>query len=159
MNPVSPAEPIYCAADAADDAGDYATAFRLFTEAAALGDVAAMARLASLFELGRGTTFDLDMSITWDLEAIDSGHLSSLFNPAVTYRRHVHIRKARHWFERSLASGDATAAIELAKLLSVSDSEEPAARDYLRRALASDNLTEANRDEAQWLLQTDLRDW
>jgi len=77
----------------------------------------------------------------------------------VTYRRHGHIRKARHGFERSLACGDATAAIELAKLLSVSDSEELAARDYLRRALASDNLTEADREEAQRLLQTDLRDW
>jgi len=75
----------------------------------------------------------------------------------MTYRRHGHIRKAREWFERSLASGDGTAAIELSRLLSISDSEEPAARDYLRRALASDTLT--YREEAQRLLRTDLRDW
>jgi hypothetical protein len=43
--------------------------------------------------------------------------------------------------------------------LSVSDGEELAARDYLRRALASDDLTEADREEAQRLLRTDLRDW
>ncbi len=159
VKPVVHTEQLYRAANAADDASDYATAFRLFTEGAALDDGAAMSRLAILCELGHGTTVDLDASIAWDLKAIDSGHLSSLFNLAMTYRRHGHIRKARHWFERSLASGDATAAIELAKLLSVSDSEEPAARDYLRRALASDTLTEADREEAQWLLRTDLRDW
>jgi TPR repeat protein len=93
VEPLPPAEHLYRAADAADDAGDYATAFRLFTEGAALGDGAAMSRLAILCELGRGTPVDLDASIAWDLKAIDSGHLSSLFNLAVTYRRHGHIRK------------------------------------------------------------------
>ncbi len=159
MKPIPDVYDIYCAADAAYDAGDHAKAFGLFTECAALGDGAAMARLAILCELGRGTPFDLDASIAWDLKAIESGHSSALFNLGVTYRRHGHIRKSRHWFERSLAAGDGSAAIELAKLLSVSDSEEPAAREYLLRALASDDLTEADREEAQLLLRTDLRDW
>ena len=152
-------ETLYRAADAAYDAGEYATALRLFAQCVDLGESAAMTRLAIMHELGQGTPADIEASIAWDLKAIDAGSRASTFNIATTYRRCGEIRAARHWFERALDAGYGEAAIELAKLYSVSDREADTAKDYLRRALAFDDLLEDDRAEAQDLLARDLSDW
>lgn len=143
---------LFIAADAAHDAGDYATALRLFREAAALGDAHAMSRIACMYDNGEGVHRDVTMSIAWDLKAIGLGNVTSMLNLAVTYRRLGDIRTARDWFERALEAGDGSAALELAKLYSVSEKEVDAVTAYLRRALASDDLSPADRDEAQEML-------
>lgn len=152
-------ETLFRAADAAYDAADYATAFKLFSQCAELGESAAMSRLALMYDLGYGVPIDIEAAIAWDLKAIESGSNSSMFNLAVTFRRCGEIRSARHWFERALDAGFGEAAIELAKLYSVSDREADTATAYLRRALEFDNLLEDDRAEAQELLARDPRDW
>lgn len=152
-------ETLFKAADAAYDAADYATAFRLFTQCAELGESAAMSRLALMCDLGHGVPIDIEAAVAWDLKAIEAGCTSSLFNLAVTFRRCGQIRSSRLWFERALDAGHGEAAIELAKLYSVSDREADTAIAYLRRALEFDDLIEDDRAEAQELLARDPRDW
>jgi TPR repeat protein len=152
-------ETIYRAADAAYDAGDYSTALQLFEQCAALGESAAMARLAIMHELGQGTPMDFDAALAWDMKAIEAGDTSAVFNIALTYVRLREIRKARRWFERALDAGWGEAAIELAKLYAVSDREADTAKAYLRRALEFDDLLEDDRAEVQSLLERELDDW
>ena len=152
-------ETLFKAADAAYDAADYETAYRLFLQCAELGESAAMSRLALMCDLGRGTPVDLEAAIDWDLKAIDQGCTASIFNLAVTFRRCGEIRSSRLWFERALDAGYGEAAIELAKLYSVSDRETETAKAYLQRALTFDDLLEDDRAEALALLARDPRDW
>ena len=152
-------EALFRAADAAYDAADYETAYRLFLECAERGESAAMSRLALMCDFGRGVPLDIEAAIAWDLKAIENGCTMSMFNLAVTFRRCGQIRTSRLWFERALDAGFGEAAIELAKLYSVSDREIDTAKAYLRRALEFDNLLEDDRAEAQELLARDPRDW
>lgn len=140
-------------AEAAYDAGDFAEAFRLFLEAAESGNSDAMCRVALMYESGIGTEYDAEKSIDWDLKAIDAGSTTSLINLGITYRRLGDIRKAKYWFEKSLEAGDGEAALELAKLYSVSDKETATVKQYLEVAIASNRLSEASLEEAKSLSQ------
>lgn len=145
-------EEIYLHADTAYDAGNFEEAFALFLKAAEHGDCNAMCRIALMYESGDGTLSDIEESIYWDLKAIEGGCNTSLLNLAITYRHLGEIRKSKHWLEKSLGTGDGEAALELAKLYSVSDKEIATVINYLNIAIASDNLTEASREEALELL-------
>jgi uncharacterized protein len=136
-------------ADTAYDAGDFAEAFRLFLQAAELGNCDAMCRIALMYETGEGTKPDVEKSIYWDLKAIDAGSTASLINLGITYRRLGHIRKAKYWFEKSLETGDGESALELAKLYSVSDKESDTVKHYLEIAISSNRLSEASLEEAK----------
>lgn len=143
-------------ADAAYDAGDSSEAFRLFLAAAESGNCDAMCRVAVMYESGEGVEYDVEKSIFWDLKAIDAGSTSSLINLGITYRRLGDIRKAKYWFEKSLETGDGEAALELAKLYSVSDKESATVKRYLQIAISSDRLSENSLEEAKRLSQDSL---
>lgn len=147
---------IFLKADAAYDAGDFAVAFRLFLQEAEAGNCDAMCRLALMYESGEGTEPDVDKSIYWDLKAVDAGSTTSLINLGITYRRLGNMRKARYWFEKSLETGDGEAALELAKLYSVSDKEVATVKHYLDIAISSNRLSEASLEEAQKMSQDPL---
>lgn len=144
---------LFSAADVAYDNGDYPTALSLFQQAAEAGDSDAMSRLATMYEGGEGVERDIEQSISWDMKAIAAGNRTSLLNLGITYRRLGDIKSAKMWFEKSHAQGDAEAALELAKLYSVSDKEVETVRRYLTEVVSSEYVTQDSIDEAQTLLR------
>lgn len=150
-------EALLAVAEVAYEAGEFKKAFELFLSAAESGDSSAMSRIAVMCESGEGTDRDIDRSIYWDMRAIDAGSTTSLLNIGITYRRLGDIRTARHWFERSLESGDAEAALELARLYSVSEKEAETVRKYLSIVLESAYVSPDSKEVAQALL-SDIAD-
>lgn len=148
---MSPDE-LFNAADFAYGDGDYQTAYALFLQAAEAGDCDAMSRLAEMYESGVGVERNVELSIFWDMKAISAGNRTSLLNIGITYRRLGDMKSARMWFEKSYSLGDAEAALELAKLFSVSDKEVETVRFYLNKVIASEYVTQDSIDEAKKLL-------
>lgn len=145
---MSATDETFAAADALYDARKYDEAFTLFMTLAEQGDTSSMGRVAIMYENGEGALPSLERSVYWDKRAIEAGCQTSLFNIGITYRRHGFIIEARNQFEISLASGNNEAALELAKLYSVSDKELDTVDYYLKLALADDTLSEDSIDEA-----------
>lgn len=144
---------IYILADKAFEEGNYSEAFKLFTQCAKNGDTASMGRIATMYTCGEGVECDYDKAIEWELKAIDNGNTSMLLNIGITYRIKGDIRKAKYWFEKSLESGDAEAALQLAKLYMVSDNEEEKIKNYLEIVINDGNSIEISRDEAKEILK------
>lgn len=140
----------------AEEEGDGKKAFLLYEALSKKGDGYAMSALARFYDEGKFVEFDLEKSIAWDMKAITSGCKISLFNLAVTYRRHGDIRKSREWFEKSLETGNVSAALELAKLYLVSDKEYDRVVEYLDLVIASRaaiDVSEEEMEEALCLLE------
>jgi TPR repeat protein len=144
-------------ADGAYQGGDLEAAFRLFLKAAEDGDASAMSRLALMYGDGEGVDYDLAKSIYWDKKAIAAGNLSSLSNLAITYRTLGDIRKARHYFDEAIQSGDGDAALELAKLYMVSDKEKQKQKqkvmELLRIVLNSKSVCISSVEEAKEIIK------
>ena len=141
----------YARADELENSGAYEEAFKLFKRLAEAGEADAMNRLAVMYEAARGVPFDLEQSIAWDMRAIEAGSHLSRLNLGITHRRHGNIREARRWFEDALAHGDGEAALELAKLYSVSELERGRVLNYLETALRSGSLCPDSVAEAEAL--------
>jgi TPR repeat protein len=150
---------LYLEGDAAYDRGDYATALDRFVRGADAGDGRAMSRLANMYEDGVGVDVDFERSVEWDLKAVAAGFETSLINLGIKFRRAGSMRKARYWFERALDKGDGEAALELAKLYSVSDAEEATARRYLQSAAEAGRLSQASAEEIERLSKLELSQW
>ena len=128
--------------------------FAMFLKLAEAGDASACGRVALMYFEGEGVPFDFDESVKWDLRAIELGDTTSLSNLAITYRNTGNAREARKWLEKAVATGDGDAALDLAKLLHVSDFEIDNVRRLLKTAIASDYITEMSREEAEEMLAT-----
>ena len=139
-------------ADQAYQSAEYEKAFRLFYRATENGDSSAMSRLALMYGDGEGVAYDVDKSVYWDLKAIEAGCTSSMSNLAITYRNHGDARAARRWFEKAYAAGDVDSALELAKLLVVSDKELDKVRALLESVTRSEDVCPASVEEAQEML-------
>lgn len=132
--------------------GDYRAAFKLFLSLAKMGDASAMTRVALMCGEGQGAEYSFEESLKWDMKAAEAGNPIALLNLGITYRRHGDAKRAREWFEKALQGGDGEAALELAKMYMISDLETPRVKNYLQVALASKNMCEASREEAERLL-------
>jgi TPR repeat protein len=131
---------------------NFSLSLELFKKAAGLGDCHAMSRIAIMYDAGLGVVSDIEKSIEWDLKAIAAGSSTSLLNLGITYRRIGNIREAKRLFEIALGNGDGEAALELARLYSVSEKETEAVRKLLGFAISSSDLSADSMDEAQRLL-------
>ena len=139
-------------ADSQYELGNFDAAFRLFLKAAEQGSSSAMSRIACMYGNGEGIGQDYGKSLEWDLKAVKFGEDSSMLNLAITYRMVGDIKKAKHWFEKSLASGNGEAALALAKLFMVSDKEEENIKYYLSIAVKHTNLSDQSRNESHAFL-------
>jgi uncharacterized protein len=144
---------IFEKADRLYDRGQFKKAFDIFLELAQRGDASACSRVANMYGDGKGVAFDFAKSVEWDLRAIELGNMGSLFNLGVSYRTRGDSKEARKWFEKSLEAGDGEAAVELAKLLHVSEHESDRVFHLLKFAIESKNITDGSREEAQELLR------
>ncbi|HRX35692.1 MAG TPA: tetratricopeptide repeat protein [Aestuariivirga sp.] len=124
----------------------------MFLKLAEAGDASACGMVATMYFDGEGVAFDFDESVKWDLRAIELGDTTSLSNLAISYRNTGNAREARKWFEKAVATGDGEAALDLAKLLHVSDFEIDNVRRLLKMAVESDHMTPAGLEEAEAML-------
>jgi uncharacterized protein len=138
----------YEEAEKSFELGLHKEALSIFQELAENGSGAAMSRIALMYFEGHGVEKDFAESIKWDLAAIEAGYDTSMANLALTYCAVREYRAARHWFERSVEAGDGDSALELAKLLYVSDAEIENVAKLLDIALKSDLITPDSLEQA-----------
>ncbi len=139
--------------DSLHDKGRLEDALREFTVGAESGDPSCMTRLAHMYSLGEGMVrIDLDAAEYWERKAVSEGDLTALFNLAITLRNKGRVSEAKHYFELALDRGDASAALELAKLYMVSPKEKDTTRKYLELCLADSSLLESEHNEARKLV-------
>lgn len=134
------------------DNGDYEAAFSIYLRAAEAGCVHSMLRLASMYTLGEAVACNYDKAIEWELKAVDCGEPTALLNVGITYRIKGDIIKAKYWLEKSMAAGDGSGALQLAKLYMVSPKENDKIREYLNFAINAENMFESDLEEARKLL-------
>jgi TPR repeat protein len=139
--------------DALEDQGRLEEAFAEFTAGAEAGDASCMTRLALLYSLGKGVNCcDYDKAIEWETKAHAAGYPMALFNLGITYRIKGDLLQAKTCFERALAEGDNSAALELAKLYLVSPKETETVKRYLSQVITDNSLCESEREAARKLL-------
>ncbi|UXI66996.1 tetratricopeptide repeat protein [Tahibacter amnicola] len=146
---------LFTAGILARENGHFDEALHLFRTGAAEGNTDCMSALALMYDTGCGVIRDVRQSIYWDIMAIRRGSTLSLFNLAVSFRSLGRIRQTRRYFERSLAKGESEAALELAKLYSVSDKESATVARYLKIVLDAPAHTTSQqcREEAERMLR------
>ena len=133
------------------DVGRHKKALTLFLKLAENGNIGAMTRLGIIYCEELGTEIDYEESIKWDLRAIEAGDIVAMENLALTFCRQREFRKARYWFERAVSAGDGDAALELARLLHVSDHEKDNVLRFLNIAINSSSITPDSREKAEVL--------
>lgn len=89
--------------------GQYGAAEKMLLVLAASGDVAAQARLGTLYASGATVRKDFSKAFHWQLKAAAQGHVISQYNVAVLYARgkgtNKNYRQAVHWFRQAAKSG------------------------------------------------------
>lgn len=134
------------------DQGNYEEAFSNFLASANAGCAHSMLRLASMYVCGEGVKCNYDKAIEWEHKAVECGEPIALLNLGISYRIKGNIIKAKYCFEQSIAAGDGSGALELAKLYMVSSKENDKIFEYLQFAIHAENMCEADIEEAQQLL-------
>ncbi len=137
----------YEMADRLSSLGMHKEALDIFRVLAENGHGAAMSRLSLMYFEGHGVDKNFAESIKWDLAAIAAGYDASA-NLALTYCAMREFREARRWFERSVELGDGDSALELAKLLYVSDAEIENVKRLVDIALSSALITPDSLEKA-----------
>ena len=145
-------EKLFESADSHYENGEFKEAFEMFYTAAINGDSGCMMNLASMYSAGEGVERNFDKAIEWELKAIEAGNETAMFNLGITYRIKGDIINSKRWFEKAYKLGDGYAALELAKLYSVSHKETDTVKFYLHKALQSDDLFEDDIELAKNLL-------
>lgn len=145
---------LFMLADEYSDQGNHSVAFALFLRGAENGDRHAMSRVAVMLGCGEGCAINVDQSIAWDLKAIELGSSLSVLNLGITYRQRGDLLEACRYFELALSLGETEAALELARLYSVSKQESSRVWAYLNQVITSHTVSEDSIEEAQALLRS-----
>jgi TPR repeat protein len=138
------------------DSGDVKAAFRLFRSMAESGDKGAWLNLGYFYDVGLGIRKNRTEALRWYRRAYRAGDSSAASNIATVYRDEGKHRLAFQWFFRAASMNDGDAEVEVAKrLLSGVGVMKDRSRavTVLKRAVASNRITPAGRDEAVELLK------
>lgn len=102
---------------AAQDRGDYRTAFSTFREMALQGDAASQFRLSLLYTTGQGTQADGKEALRWLRQAAQRGNAQAQSNLGVVYSKGRGVPqdplKAYAWFSLGAQAGSTDAATNL----------------------------------------------
>lgn len=100
--------------DAAFSAGDYATAYREWSQAVGNGDASAMAALGTLYDTGYGVPQDFSRALGWYRHAAEAGNVRGMFNTGTMYDNGrgtpVDRAEALRWYARAAERGHGRAA-------------------------------------------------
>lgn len=126
---------------AAYDAGDYATAYRIWSELAGEDDLAAMRNAAQLLRQGKGVAKDSRGAFRLYLEAAEKGLVTAMANVADMYLAGEGTEKnpqaAAAWYARAATAGLSIAQVKMAELYEQGigvDRDPKRARALLERA-------------------------
>jgi len=135
--------------------GRCTAAFRLYSELASRGTSAGMLNLGYFYDRGIGVRKNRAMALKWYRRAYRRGSSAAASNIATIYRDDGRHGLEAQWYARAVRLKDGDAAVELAKLVlagkGVRESRAHASR-LLKRASASQFITESGRDEARAML-------
>lgn len=102
---------------AAQDRGDYSTAFSTFRQLALLGDAASQFRLSLLYNAGQGTPADAKEALRWLRQAAQRGNAQAQSNLGIVYSKGRGVPqdplKAYAWFSLGAQSGSQDALTNL----------------------------------------------
>lgn len=126
---------------AAYDAGDYPTAYRMWSELAEEDDLAAMRNAAQLLRQGKGVQKDTKAAFELYLEAAEKGLVTAMANVGDMYLAGEGIEKnpqaAAAWYARAATAGLSLAQVKLAEMYEQGNgvAQDPArARALIERA-------------------------
>ncbi len=143
--------------DAAETAGDFASARNAFEQGAARGGTACLTRLANLYDLGLGVRSDKTHAMRLYLRAwrLEPGQVAAN-NIAILHREAGNHHQMFQWFRRAVKVGDHDCYLDLAKCyrdgLGVPKSLPFAVR-CLEAALRADFIFDHTADEARAMLK------
>lgn len=113
------------AAIAANNRGDYATAFSICQPLAAQGIAAAQSRFGSMYRDGRGVTQDYAEALKWYRLAVAQGNAAAQRNLGIMYSKGHGVAQdyaeALKWYRLAAAQGDAGAQTSLGTMYSEAD--------------------------------------
>lgn len=142
--------------DAAEEAGNFASALRAFERGAALGCGSCLGRLAHMHDCGTGTPVDKPLAIrlykrAWRRER----SVVAALNLAILHREQRKPRTMFRWFQRAAGEGDGSALLDMAKCyldgVGVRRDAQAAMR-CLAVAVRSEFITEHEREQAGALI-------
>ena len=149
----------YLDAESLHQQGRFEEAFSLLSELAHLGHTPSMLFAANMLTVGEGVPCDYDRAIELEERAAERGDVSAYLNLGISLRMKGRLDQARSWFQKALDAGDGTGALEIARLLNVSEKEKESILELLQVALNSRSLCCEDQQEAlvlqkKWQLAT-----
>lgn len=173
-----PARADYEAGVNAAFAGDFDTAFKEFSQAAAEGLDLAQYNLGILYFTGQGVVQDFVAAYQWTEAAALQGHLAAQFNLASLLYQGQGIKQDRdlaiEWFSRAGKAGHPDAALALAKMFQEGEhvQKDPVLahawagmaaanehadgtelRETLERRMSAEQISQARRQFAMWQIE------
>jgi uncharacterized protein len=150
---------LYRIGDAAEEAGNHALALQSFERGAALADESCLFRLALMYDVGElGVAVDKNRAMQLYKRAWRKGNWwAAPNNIAILYRERGDMRTMFQWFKRAAAKGDGSAHLDLAKCYLEGTGVRKNAQSALRClvfAVSSEHISEAEREQAQALIDT-----
>jgi len=148
-------EALFARANSEWEAGKRKSAFKLFLQAANAGHASAKNSVGYFLDHGIGTRKSSAQAVIWYRRAARSGDLSALANMAISYRDRGDLRQAKAWFEKAIEAGDSGSAIDLAKLLLMSNKKinRDKAIQHLRAAVTSKYISQEDAREGRQILK------
>jgi uncharacterized protein len=128
-------------------------AFRLFLEAAKMGEHRAFDILGSFYQSGYGVESNEREALYWYKRANRHGSWMAANNIGCIWRDLGNLRRARWWYLRAVDSGDANANLNLAKIYIRYRPNLIKAKQFLLAARDSRESTESAKEEARLLLR------
>jgi TPR repeat protein len=143
---------LFKAANVAWDSGDLRQAFKLFTQAAQLGDVSSQLDLGYFFDQGLSVKKDKKKAIEWYYKAYLRGDAGAANNIGTVYRDLGDTNKMLWWFRRAAAMGDPDVILDLGRRYESGSAVRrnlKKAKLFYRRVLSSKYATEDGKAEAR----------
>lgn len=102
---------------AAYKAGDFKTAFEMWTKGAERGDAKAQFSLGGMYDRGEGVGQDYNQAVSWYRKAAEQGNADAQFNLGLVYGKGTGIQQddaqSLFWFRRAADQGDSNAQFAL----------------------------------------------
>jgi TPR repeat protein len=149
---------LYRIANAAEEAGNHEFALRSYERGAALGDAFCLFRIAHMYDVGElGFAPDKVRAMQLYRRAWRKRCPGAANNIAVLYRERDNRRAMFQWFRREAEEGDGSAHLDLAKCYLQGTGVRKCVQTALRclaTAIASEYISEFEREEAQAIMET-----
>jgi TPR repeat protein len=134
------------------DRGDLRQAFNLLLSLSEHGYAASMLNLGYFYDRGLAVQRNEAKALYWYRRAYAHGDASGANNIGTIYRDRGDFTRAVQWFSRAIKAGEDGSALEIAKIYLRQGKHSSRVKTYLKRVSESNNVNEADQEEAKRLL-------